>query len=791
MKWYNNPFYPIAKFHLNIYIMKPFYTLKSIFLCFLFSANIFAQPEYRSKANGNWTNVAIWEIKNAAGNFVATTSYPGGAGDIVSITHEVLLNRNLSVENLLIESTGHLTVGATLTLLDNSAQPELIVQGKLTNSGRISNGNMENKGEIVNNGTITAVALFNGTGQSLSGGGSWTSSLTVDNPFGLFIPTGLPNVNNLILKKGIIHPDPGAGINVNTITGYGPDKFVDGRLGINYHYEYDGGYVSGPFYPSFFPVGLNGVYLPVIFIPRERDEFGASGNETHLVGVEIVAGPPQADDLPYGIGEVSNVRHFKITHGGSAPVITYFDLEIYTAFIDGIDEGDNPVVLAKNSDRAEWEKVKTYHYPGRIYAENTGSFASIVGITGTYVISKPADNYLKCPSDTLVHIPIGQTSTPVNGLNAIVLPNDPGLEIWYQAYGATNFSSSGDPSGLIFNRGVTNLSYHADITEQWVTQCETKITVIAANKYYLDNDGDGYGDPNKFIYAENPLPPTGYVANSNDCNDKNAAINPGATEICGNGFDDNCNGITDEECSGTKWYRDRDNDGFGSDVYTILSDHQPSGYVAVGGDCRDGDKFTYPGAPESGDGIDNDCDGEVDEGLDCRKLWYKDADGDGIGRNSVTRFSCVPLGSNWVLIGGDCKDNDPDVYPGAAEICDGKNNDCDAATQEDCSIIITSNISAKPAAKINVFDIETLHVNLWPNPARNELMVSLSGITPNQKLEMVLLTADGRAVQSQSLIPVSKDQQVRFDVRNMATGYYLLRINQEKLMQTKKVMIVR
>ena len=82
------------------------------------------------------------------------------------------------------------------------------------------------------------------------------------------------------------------------------------------------------------------------------------------------------------------------------------------------------------------------------------------------------------------------------------------------------------------------------------------VTIISANEdcqgplntYYADTDGDGYGDQSDT--TEDCTQPAGYVSNNTDCDDAEALVNPGASEICGNGIDDNCDGTVDEGCGG-------------------------------------------------------------------------------------------------------------------------------------------------------------------------------------------------------------------------------------------------
>ena len=134
---------------------------------------------------------------------------------------------------------------------------------------------------------------------------------------------------------------------------------------------------------------------------------------------------------------------------------------------------------------------------------------------------------------------------------------------------------------------------------------------IALSTYYLDNDGDGYG--NFVNTVQSCSQPVGYAAVSGDCNDNNPAINPGAAEVC-DGIDNNCNGGVDEGLPETIYYKDLDGDGFGNPLATVSRCSQPLGWVTISGDCNDNNSAINPNATEICDGIDNDCDGLIDEG---------------------------------------------------------------------------------------------------------------------------------------------------------------------------------
>ena len=152
--------------------------------------------------------------------------------------------------------------------------------------------------------------------------------------------------------------------------------------------------------------------------------------------------------------------------------------------------------------------------------------------------------------------------------------------------------------------------------------------------------------------------PEGFAEAGDDCDDENAEANPEADEAC-DGADNNCDGETDEGVT-TDFYMDADGDGFGAgDAWAGCE--APEGYTEDNTDCDDENAWASDSAAaEVCDGYDNNCDGQIDEGV--TETFYADSDADGFGWAEDTLEDCeAPDG--YIGNGSDCNDGDPLSYP--------------------------------------------------------------------------------------------------------------------------------
>ena len=277
--------------------------------------------------------------------------------------------------------------------------------------------------------------------------------------------------------------------------------------------------------------------------------------------------------------------------------------------------------------------------------------------------------------------------TDCNDLDPAVYPG--AAETWYDGVdsncsGGSAYDQDGDGYTSSTYGGLdcadTNAAVSPAATETCDSvdnDCDGSTDEGVTTTYYraADTDGDGASGTTTAACSV----PSGYVTSAGDCNDATATVSPAATETC-NGVDDDCDGTADDGVATYTWYRDADSDGYGTSGTTISSCAAPTGYVSSATDCLDSSASVYPGATETCNSVDDDCDGTADDGLGA--TYYRDADSDGYGTSGTTTTSCTGTPSGYTTSSTDCLDTSATVYPGATETCNGVDDDCDGTADE-------------------------------------------------------------------------------------------------------------
>ncbi len=177
----------------------------------------------------------------------------------------------------------------------------------------------------------------------------------------------------------------------------------------------------------------------------------------------------------------------------------------------------------------------------------------------------------------------------------------------------------------------------------------------------VDSDGDGYVD-------------------GADCDPGWDGTYPGATEWY-DGEDNDCDGLVDENCDESQNPNTECVESAADPETTEAVDVDGDGYSEEGGDCDDSSSAIHPGATETCDAVDSDCDGDTDEGCDSGTDEDTDTDPD-------TDEDCDDIdndGDGYSECDGDCNDGWRYTYPGAVEYYDGEDQDCDGTVDEGCS----------------------------------------------------------------------------------------------------------
>lgn len=263
-------------------------------------------------------------------------------------------------------------------------------------------------------------------------------------------------------------------------------------------------------------------------------------------------------------------------------------------------------------------------------------FNGLISIAFDPEFSLPVGTWGGCATTGCFSVQVSNATMPLGNAGYIILNND---------------IANPEPFSIAIGYfGVIGGTTQLEICDGQDNDCDGLIDEDFL--WYADADSDGWGANAAPVISCTPL--AGAVQITGDCDDTNAQVNPDMPDGCdqADGIDNNCNGQAEDDASA--WFTDADGDGWGDVNSFVIACTQPPATSLEPGDCDDTNNALFPGGTEICDGLDNDCDGDVDEDF----LWYTDADGDGFGDDATAQPACSPV-PGAVQIGGDCDDSDP------------------------------------------------------------------------------------------------------------------------------------
>ena len=323
--------------------------------------------------------------------------------------------------------------------------------------------------------------------------------------------------------------------------------------------------------------------------------------------------------------------------------------------------------------------------------------------------------------------------------------NYTGLTIGQTYYARTYSFGSTTPATPTFNIKIWSTSPATDADNDGYVEsvdCNDNDPMINPETvWYLDADGDNYAISS---VTQCTNPGAGYtisVLPLTDCDDNDSSINPD-----------------------TIWYLDADIDNYA--VSSITQCTSPgAGYTKTTlplGDCDDSRASVNPNATEVCDGLDNDCDGDIDEGV--TSTFYADVDNDGYGDPTSFIQACsAPPG--YVSDNSDCDDSRFAVNPGQTEIeGNGLDDDCNPST---------------PDNPLGVEDFNLDKVKISPNPFNQSITIQVPSVYDNDNFNIGLYDLNGREIFRKNVLSINNNITIDY-LNSLQQGIYLIKITNKE-----------